>query len=107
MFQLLYALLGLPHSRPAACLQLKRYRPVIEPLGERCLPCAGLSLGPAPSLAALVSDSDHGHDQPFHLSGVGAFTPISPTDATFTASGTSTSLGHWTNYGELHFDGSH
>src|SRR5262245_44876362 len=86
-----------------------RFRPAIEPLGERCLPSAGLSatLAPAAAGAALVADSGPGQDQPFHLSGAGVFTPVSPTDATFTASGTATALGHWTNYGEVHFDGDH
>src|SRR5262245_41354164 len=105
LFQSLFAF---PVRRQAAHGQPARFRPAVEPLAERCLPRAGLgALSPAPAVAALVADAGQTHDQPFRLSGAGLFTPVSPADVTFTASGTATSLGRWTNHGELHFDGNH
>src|SRR6266545_3204542 len=86
-------------SRPAG-----RFRPAVESLDERCLLSASPLLSPVPA-AALSPAVAHSQTQPFQLSGVGSFTPVSATDVTFTASGTASSLGHWTNYGELHFNG--
>jgi hypothetical protein len=90
-----------------------RFRPAVEALDERCLLSAGLgsALLPHPAPAAVLNGPAAGQSltQPFHLSGAGSFTFTSPPgaafDVTFTASGTASSLGHWTNYGELHFDG--
>lgn len=106
-FRSLFASLG-SVGRRGVRGQPPLFRPAVEPLGERCLPAAGLSAAlPVAPAMILAAGSGQSEGHAFHLSGAGTFTPVSATDVTFTASGTATALGHWTNSGELHFDGSH